>query len=346
AHRDARVGGEDHLRLVPLQPRHRPDELVHRRPGRLRVRHRPVRKAAFDGHRHPRRGADPSGVLPRGGGDLRVCLDLPEHLPHHGRLLRDPCLRGRRGPLGPAEGDHHPGHRRGLRPPAEHVAAGHPRGAGRCLQRCYPALRGLRPDGQRATHPTGGLPRRDRRARGSARVDPHPPAGGRAAPTRGNQAMTGPQRAHAVAVPGAQSAEQPASPENPRHIDARVTAISAADLAQTLTTGPAPATLAELRDRLNVRAPVSDPADWPRGVADALVTAGIDVTGAHLGRSRRYGFHYLRWLDPLARAYALTGDPRYPHTFSQRIRDWESVRDGLVGQWPGLDIIWYSLGCW
>ena len=170
--------------------------------------------------------------------------------------------------------------------------------------------------------------------------------------------MTGPPRAHAATVPGAQSAEQPASPENPRHIDARVTAISAADLSQALTAGPTPTTLAALRDRLTLRAPVWDLADWARGVrgtaeeaqtirtADTLVTDGIDVTGAHLGRSRRYGFHYLRWLDPLARAYALTGDPRYPHTFSQRIRDWESVRDGLVGQWPGLDIIWYSLGCW
>lgn len=151
---------------------------------------------------------------------------------------------------------------------------------------------------------------------------------------------------------------QTTSPENPRHIDARITSISAADLAQALSTGLVPTTVAELRARLTLRAPVWDLADWARGVrgtdkaaqtiraADALVTDGIDVTGAHLGRSQRYGFHYLRWLDPLARAYALTEDPRYPRTFSEQIRAWEAARGDLVGEWPGLDLVWYSLGCW
>ena len=150
---------------------------------------------------------------------------------------------------------------------------------------------------------------------------------------------------------------QAAGPENPRHIDARITAISPADVATSLGI-PTPNTITDLRSRLRLRAPVWDLADWARGsrdteaaaealrAADALVADGIDVTGAELGRSQRYGFHYLRWLDPLARAYALTGDERYPQTFSALIRRWEEVRDSLVGQWQGLDVIWYSLGCW
>lgn len=146
-------------------------------------------------------------------------------------------------------------------------------------------------------------------------------------------------------------------PENPRHIDARITAISAADVATSLGIGE-PASIAELRSQLRLRTPVWDLADWARGsrdtdaaaeaisAADALVADGIDVTGAALGRSQRYGFHYLRWLEPLARAYTLTGDSRYPQTFSTLIRRWEEERDNVVGQWQGLDVIWYSLGCW
>lgn len=153
--------------------------------------------------------------------------------------------------------------------------------------------------------------------------------------------------------------DRPATgPENPRHIDARITAISPADLARSLGTDPEHATITDLRTQLTVRPPVWDLADWARGArgtdaateairaAEALVSEGIDVTGADLGRSQRYGFHYLRWLDPLARAYALTGEARYPQTFSELIRRWESVRDDLVGEWPGLDVIWYTLGCW
>lgn len=157
--------------------------------------------------------------------------------------------------------------------------------------------------------------------------------------------------------PGAAGEQAVAGPENPRHIDARITAISPADVAASLGI-PEPATIADLRSRLRLRTPVWDLADWARGsrdsdagteairAAETLVAEGIDVTGAELGRSQRYGFHYLRWLDPLARAYALTGDPRYPQTFSTLIRRWEAVRDSVVGEWQGLDVIWYSLGCW
>ncbi|WP_147917075.1 heparinase II/III family protein [Ruania zhangjianzhongii] len=162
------------------------------------------------------------------------------------------------------------------------------------------------------------------------------------------------------AVAGQRPTEQPppTGPENPRHIDARITAISLADLATSLGLPREPDTIADLRAQLTLHPPVWNLADWARGsrdtdagaeairAADALVADGIDVTGAELGRSRRYGFHYLRWLDPLARAYALTGDPRYPQTFSTLIRRWESVRDSLTGEWAGLDVIWYTLGCW
>lgn len=149
-------------------------------------------------------------------------------------------------------------------------------------------------------------------------------------------------------------------PERPRHIDARITRISLEDLALAIGLDPAgPAlTVAGIRARLTVRRPVWDLADWTRGArgtpaaeevieaANTLVRDGIDVTGAGEGRSRLYGFHYLRWLDPLPRAYLLTGDAQYARTFSQLLRDWEAARDSLQGQWPGLDVVWYSLGCW
>jgi len=149
-------------------------------------------------------------------------------------------------------------------------------------------------------------------------------------------------------------------PERPRHIDARITNIGVEDLA--LATGMSrekrKPTVADVRARLTLRHPVWDLSDWADGsrgtpaatetieAADTLVREGIDVTGAGHGRSRLYGFHYLRWLDPLARAYLLTGDTVYVHTFSRLIRAWEASRDDLVGLWPGLDVVWYSLGCW
>lgn len=78
--------------------------------------------------------------------------------------------------------------------------------------------------------------------------------------------------------------------------------------------------------------------------ADALLDRQVDFLDRSLGRSRFYGFHYLSWLAPLLSAYALTGDGRYAACFGRIFGQWYDERDRVVGDWPGLDVIWYSLG--
>ncbi|WP_427896522.1 heparinase II/III family protein [Kribbella sp. GL6] len=92
------------------------------------------------------------------------------------------------------------------------------------------------------------------------------------------------------------------------------------------------------------------PPAWPLSSTDETAAArlldGIDVTGSGLGRSQLYGFHYLGWLLPGVQAWKLTDDLRYLQAFEQHLDDWVSQRDSVVGEWPGLDPIWYSLGTW
>ncbi|WP_165368191.1 hypothetical protein, partial [Phytoactinopolyspora endophytica] len=80
------------------------------------------------------------------------------------------------------------------------------------------------------------------------------------------------------------------------------------------------------------------------GAADHLLEAEVDFLDSSLGRSRFYGFHYLYWMRPLLEAYALTGRPRYAARFGELVSQWYDARDQVIGGWPGLDVIWYSLG--
>ncbi|MDR8414020.1 heparinase II/III family protein [Nonomuraea sp. 3-1Str] len=78
--------------------------------------------------------------------------------------------------------------------------------------------------------------------------------------------------------------------------------------------------------------------------ADALLGVEVDFLDRGHGRSLLYGFHYLRWMSPLITAYAETGDPRYAAEWDRLFRQWYDDRDRVKGDWPGLDVIWYSLG--
>lgn len=90
----------------------------------------------------------------------------------------------------------------------------------------------------------------------------------------------------------------------------------------------------------------------PRPVPAALGSAGagdlhgieVDFLDKGHGRSQLYGFHYLRWMTPLITAYAETGDPRHAAEWDRLFRQWYASRDLVQGDWPGLDVVWYSLG--
>lgn len=72
----------------------------------------------------------------------------------------------------------------------------------------------------------------------------------------------------------------------------------------------------------------------------------VDFLDKGHGRSRLYGFHYLRWMAPLTEAYERTGDPVYAKEWDRLFSQWYTTRDQVEGDWPGLDVIWYSLGVW
>ncbi|MEV6964318.1 heparinase II/III family protein [Hamadaea sp. NPDC051192] len=144
------------------------------------------------------------------------------------------------------------------------------------------------------------------------------------------------------------------SVEKPHHVDeTRMRHISDADLAATFGL----ASLADVRALLSSPErprPVWDPVRWAAAKpasaptvlaeADALLVREVDFLDRGLGRSRLYGFHYLGWLNPLIQAGALTGDPQYAACFERFFGQWYDCRDDVVGDWPGLDVIWYSLG--
>lgn len=92
--------------------------------------------------------------------------------------------------------------------------------------------------------------------------------------------------------------------------------------------------------------PSPPPADGVLRDADALMHEPVDFLDAGLGRSSFYGFHYLRWMMPLLEAYALTGRAEYAARYGELFSAWYAARDDVVGDWPGLDVIWYSLGVW
>jgi hypothetical protein len=80
--------------------------------------------------------------------------------------------------------------------------------------------------------------------------------------------------------------------------------------------------------------------------ADRLLNREVDFLGHRAGRSELYGLHYLTWLEPLVLAHLHTGDTRYARCFTRHFDDWFASRNLVAGQWPGLDVVWYSLGVW
>ncbi|TDX03412.1 heparinase II/III family protein [Kribbella sp. VKM Ac-2566] len=144
-------------------------------------------------------------------------------------------------------------------------------------------------------------------------------------------------------------------PEKPRHIDGRINRIGTDDLIKAF--GSPAGDLAGLRafvgEQLRRPAwPLPEWAEATRATPDAVLAAaaplldGVNVTGRGLGRSQLYGFHYLGWLAPGVQAWLLTGDERYLHAFEKHLDQWVEHRDSVTGEWPGLDVIWYSLGTW
>jgi heparinase II/III-like protein len=154
--------------------------------------------------------------------------------------------------------------------------------------------------------------------------------------------------------------DQPTPVERPPHVHpTRMRHIADADLADGV--GLPGASPAEVRAHLAARPdrrPAQDPRQWAeqaRGTAAAgeviaaakqLLTREVDFLSPAAGRSGLYGLHYLTWMAPLIRAYELTGDDAYPAAFGRIFRDWYAGRDAVVGDWPGLDVVWYSLGVW
>ncbi|HEX3814441.1 MAG TPA: heparinase II/III family protein [Mycobacteriales bacterium] len=143
--------------------------------------------------------------------------------------------------------------------------------------------------------------------------------------------------------------------EKPPHVHpTRMRHIDDAELRAALTTGPE--SLTGWRIRLPGRRPVWDIGGWADRVgdgaaataairaADDLLDREVDFLDPGHGKSRLYGLHYLGWLSPLVSAYALTGDPRYALSWDRLFAQWYDSRDHVVGEWPGLDAVWYSLG--
>ncbi|HVX45476.1 MAG TPA: heparinase II/III family protein [Mycobacteriales bacterium] len=145
--------------------------------------------------------------------------------------------------------------------------------------------------------------------------------------------------------------------EKPPHVHpTRMRDITADDLLAALGGG---ADLPAWRQKLaNGRGhrPVWDDALWaswargrPAGAAavdsaNELCGRTVDFLDPGHGRSRLYGFHYLGWLAPLIAAHALTADPKYAAEWERFFGQWYAGRNRVVGEWPGLDVVWYSLG--
>ncbi len=149
-------------------------------------------------------------------------------------------------------------------------------------------------------------------------------------------------------------------PEKARHIDDRISRLSDDDLIAAFGRPDGVGDLTALRTWLagrqrRVAWPLPEWAESVRGsaavesiitAADGLLDDGFDVTGAALGRSLRYGWHYLGWLSGGIKAWLLTGDHDRLRAVERHLVRWAETRDTVVGEWPGLDVIWYSLGTW
>ncbi|TMR99720.1 heparinase II/III family protein [Nonomuraea basaltis] len=129
--------------------------------------------------------------------------------------------------------------------------------------------------------------------------------------------------------------------EKPPHVDpVRMRHITDEALLEALGA----ATVAQARQWRRPEPVWSEPEPDARAQADRLLGIQVDFLDKGHGKSRLYGFHYLRWMTPLISAYAETGDPRYAREWDRLFGEWYASRDLVEGDWPGLDVIWYSLG--
>lgn len=148
-------------------------------------------------------------------------------------------------------------------------------------------------------------------------------------------------------------------PEKPRHIDDRISHLRTPDLIEAFGRPTGATDLATLRSWVGerLRRPAWPLPEWAAATRDSSDASAVlssaapllgttDVTGTDRGRSRRYGFHYLGWLRAGVSAWLLTEDRRYLDGFERHLLRWQQQRDTVVGDWPGLDVIWYSLGTW
>ena len=78
--------------------------------------------------------------------------------------------------------------------------------------------------------------------------------------------------------------------------------------------------------------------------AESADRATVSFTDPSIGRSRLYALHYLTWTTPWLDAFALTADRRWAELWGSTFDRWYAQRDDVVGEWPGLDVIWYTLG--
>jgi len=100
-------------------------------------------------------------------------------------------------------------------------------------------------------------------------------------------------------------------------------------------------------------------AEGRRHVAEADKVAAHEITGWHsttikfgkeidfnadFGQFGIYGFHFMAWFAPLARAFALTGDPKHAQAFDDIFSQWYEQRDKVEFKIAELDPIWYELG--
>ncbi|MEQ7010957.1 heparinase II/III family protein [Actinopolymorpha sp. B17G11] len=78
--------------------------------------------------------------------------------------------------------------------------------------------------------------------------------------------------------------------------------------------------------------------------AEAARREQPSFTDRALGRSRLYGYHYLGWTRPLLESYALTGEGHWLTSWGGLFDCWYASREEVRGDWPGLDVVWYTLG--
>jgi len=77
--------------------------------------------------------------------------------------------------------------------------------------------------------------------------------------------------------------------------------------------------------------------------AEQLHAREVDFTDRAVGRSDLYHLNRLSWLTPLVEAYLLTGDDQHVRAFARLLNAWYDARDRAFGDWPGLDVNWYTL---